>query len=87
MTAAWTLYVIECLDGSLYTGITNDLARRFAMHAAGKGGRYTRSHPPRRLVAQQAFPDRSSASIAEYRVKQLDPAGKRAFCRDNPPQS
>lgn len=87
MTGAWTLYLIECLDGSLYAGITNDLGRRFAMHAAGKGGRYTRSHPPKRVVAQQAFPDRSSASVAEYRLKQLDSAGKRAFCRAHPPES
>ena len=87
MPAAWTLYLIECVDGSLYTGITNDLARRFAMHAAGKGGRYTRSHPPKRILAQQSFPDRASASVAEYRVKQLDLAGKRAFCRDNPPEN
>jgi putative endonuclease len=84
MAEDWTLYLIECLDGSLYTGITNDLERRFALHAAGKGGRYTRAHPPRRIVAQQAFPDRSSATIAEYRLKQLDVAGKRAFCREHP---
>lgn len=84
MAGAWTLYLIECLDGSLYTGITTDLPRRFAMHAAGKGGRYTRSHPPRRIAARLDFPDRSSASVAEYRVKQLDTAGKRDFCRQHP---
>ncbi|MEO8160164.1 MAG: GIY-YIG nuclease family protein [Arenimonas sp.] len=87
MSQAWMLYLIECLDGSLYCGITNDLARRFAMHAAGKGGRYTRSHPPRRIVACRQFPDRSSASIAEYQLKQLDTAGKRAFCHAHPPPS
>jgi putative endonuclease len=85
MASGWFLYLIECLDGSLYCGITNDLERRFAMHAAGKGGRYTRSHPPKRIVACQSFPDRSSASVAEYQLKKLDTTGKRAFCRAHPP--
>jgi putative endonuclease len=81
---AWTLYLLECIDGSLYAGITNDLPRRFDMHAAGKGARYTRSHRPLRIVAHQHFPDRSAASAAEYRLKRLDVAGKRAFCRAHP---
>ena len=84
MGGAWTLYLIECVDGSLYTGITNDLERRYALHAAGKGARYTRAHPPSRIVARKDFPDRSTASIAEYQVKQLDLEGKRAFCRAHP---
>ncbi len=49
------------------------------MHVSGKGARYTRSHPPMRLLATQAFPDRSSALKAEYRVKQLTAADKRAL--------
>lgn len=73
----WYLYIVECKDGSLYTGIAVDPAARFAAHAAGKGARYTRSHQPRRILATFAFPDRSSASKAEYRVKQLSAAGKR----------
>ena len=84
MAEAWTLYLIECADGSLYAGITNDLERRYALHASGKGARYTRSHPPRRIVASKQFPDRSTASVAEYRLKQLDAEGKRAFCRAHP---
>jgi putative endonuclease len=80
----WCLYLLECEDGSLYCGITNDLPRRFAMHCNGKGARYTRSRKPRRIVAAQAHPDRGSALRAEYALKQLDLAGKRAFCRDNP---
>ena len=73
----WFLYLIECLDGSIYTGITNNLAARYAAHAAGKGARYTRSHPPVKLLGSIAFPDRSSASKAEYRVKQLSATEKR----------
>jgi putative endonuclease len=46
----WYVYLIECRDGSVYTGIATDVARRHAEHAAGKGARYTRSHPPLRLL-------------------------------------
>jgi putative endonuclease len=80
----WTLYLLECVDGSLYAGITNDLERRFAKHASGKGAKYTRARKPLRYVARQDFPDRATASAAEYRLKQLDPAGKREFCSRNP---
>lgn len=85
MTRIWYMYVIECIDGSLYTGIAVDVARRYAMHAAGKGARYTRSHPPLRLAAIIEYPDRSEASKAEHLVKQLTTAGKRELCRLHPP--
>jgi len=74
---SWFLYLIECADGSIYTGIARDVAARYAAHASGKGARYTRSHPPARLLASQAYPDRSSALKAEYRVKQLTATEKR----------
>ena len=75
--SGWFLYVIECVDGSLYTGIATDPEARFEVHAAGKGARYTRSHPPLRLVLTEPHPDRSSASKAEYAFKQLTAAQKR----------
>jgi putative endonuclease len=75
---AWFLYLLECRDGSLYTGITVDVAARYAAHASGRGARYTRSHPPRRILLVQPYPDRSSASKAEYAMKQLSAAQKRA---------
>ena len=78
--SCWYVYLIECRDGSLYTGITTDVARRFAQHLAGTGARYTRSHPPLRLLGQCAYPGRSEATIAEYRIKQLTARGKRALC-------
>lgn len=84
MPAPWYLYIIECSDGSLYTGVALDVARRFALHASGKGARYTRSHPPLRLLATAVFPDRGAALRAEYAVKQLDVGGKRAFCLKYP---
>lgn len=78
--SAWYVYLIECRDGSVYTGIAVDVERRYAEHVAGKGARYTRSHPPARLLAQFPHPDRSSALRAEYAIKQLSPSAKRALC-------
>jgi putative endonuclease len=74
----WFVYLIECVDGSLYTGITVDLAARFAAHREGRGGHYTRSHPPLRMLAAETHADRSAASKAEHRIKQLSAAQKRA---------
>ena len=76
----WFVYLLECRDGSLYTGITVDVPRRYAEHVAGTGARYTRSHPPKRLLGHYAYPDRSQASRAEHAIKQLKPAQKRALC-------
>ena len=68
---AWCVYLLECQDGSFYTGITNGLAQRFAAHQLGKGARYTRSHPPKQLIGSLPYENRSQASIAEHRIKQL----------------
>jgi putative endonuclease len=78
---AWFVYLIECTDSSIYTGIAVDVAARFAAHAQGKGARYTRSHPPARLLAAFEVPDRSAALTAEYRIRQLSATEKRALCR------
>lgn len=75
----WYVYLIECSDGSLYTGITVDLAARFAAHRDGRGARSMRMHAPVRMLAAEAHPDRSAASKAEYRIKRLAPAEKRAY--------
>lgn len=75
----WFLYLIECADGSIYTGITVDVQARYVAHVEGKGARYTRSHPPKELLGWDEYPDRSSASKAEYRVKQLSAPQKRAY--------
>ncbi|KWN60073.1 GIY-YIG nuclease family protein [Burkholderia ubonensis] len=74
---SWFLYLIECADGSVYTGITTDVAARFDEHAAGKGARYTRSRKPRAVLASFPLADRSSALRAEYWVKRLSPKQKR----------
>jgi putative endonuclease len=83
---AWFLYLLECSDGSIYTGITNDVVKRYAAHESGKGARYMRSRPPRRLLAVFEFDDRSSASKAEYEIKQLGAQQKRALCEQYFPQ-
>lgn len=74
---SWFVYLIECEDGSIYTGIAIDVAKRYAAHCEGKGAKYTRSHKPKRLLARLATADRSAASRTEYAVKQLSPAQKR----------
>jgi putative endonuclease len=75
----WFLYLIECADGSLYTGIATDVEARFIAHASGKGARYTRSRKPLRVLASFELAGRSEASRAEYRVKQLTAQQKRAL--------
>jgi putative endonuclease len=80
-TVPWFVYLIECKGGSIYTGITIDVEARYMAHATGKGGSYTRSHPPRRLLATIQFGDRSAASKAEFGIKQLPAAAKRELCR------
>ena len=72
----WNLYLIECTDDSLYTGITTDVERRFQEHLSGKGARYTRSHKPLRLVASCPVGSRSEALRAELALKQLPKARK-----------
>jgi putative endonuclease len=76
----WFVYLIECRNGSIYTGIATDVAARYAAHAAGRGARYTRANPPRRLLAAFACADRSGATRAENALKRLDAARKRALC-------
>ncbi|MCE3004283.1 MAG: GIY-YIG nuclease family protein [Xanthomonadaceae bacterium] len=76
----WFVYLIECADGSIYTGIATDVARRYIEHASGRGARYTRARPPRRLLGAFPQPDRSAALRAEYAIRRLPPARKRALC-------
>ena len=79
MKGLWFLYLLECRDGSYYAGITTDVEARFLAHAAGKGARYTRAHPPLRILASRAYTDRSAASRAEWQIKQLPRERKLAW--------
>ncbi len=76
----WFVYVLECLDGSLYTGVSTDVARRFEQHRRGKGARYTRARPPQRLLASFRYDSQSLALRAELRIKRLGPLQKRQLC-------
>lgn len=65
------VYLLRCADGTLYTGFTNDLARRLAAHNAGRGAKYTRGRRPAELVYWESFSNKSSALRREYAIKQL----------------
>ena len=73
----WVVYILECGDNSLYTGITTDLSARFAAHRAGTGAKYTRGRGPLNLVFQEQAQDRSAATRRESEIKALDVAAKR----------
>jgi putative endonuclease len=76
----WQIYIIECRDGSLYTGITIDLEKRLAAHNAGKGAKYTTSRRPVRLVYHEGAANRSEASKRENAIKKLGRNNKLALC-------
>ncbi len=68
---SWFVYILECSDGTLYTGITNDVTRRLQQHNDGKGARYTRIRRPVKLLYCETCTSRSQALIREYAVKSL----------------
>lgn len=78
---SWLVYLVECADGSLYCGVTNDLARRLAAHNAGKGARYTRGRAPVRLRWSEAAATRGDALRRERAVKRMARAAKLALNR------
>ncbi|MBQ9839179.1 MAG: GIY-YIG nuclease family protein [Oscillospiraceae bacterium] len=67
----WHIYIVRCRDGTLYTGITDDLAKRMVAHNAGKGAKYTRGRGPVTLVYSEQAESHSQALRREYRIKQL----------------
>src|SRR5256714_14683325 len=71
LPASWMVYLLRCRDGSLYTGITNDLTRRLALHASGKASAYTRSRRPLALAHQEVLPDLGSAFTRDAAIMRL----------------
>lgn len=65
----WFVYIILCMDGSFYTGCSNDVQKRFFDHKNGKGGRYTRSHKPVKVIYQENLPTHSEALKREREIK------------------
>ncbi len=72
----WTVYMLRCRDGSLYTGATTDLGRRLEQHRNGRGAAYTRGRSPLEVVYQEPATDRGVALRREWSLKQLSRAGK-----------
>ena len=73
----FSLYILRCADGTLYTGIAADVARRIDEHESGpRGAKFLRGKGPLELVFEETAGDRAEASRLEYRVKQLSRAGK-----------
>ena len=70
-TRRYSVYLLECLDGSIYTGITTDVERRFREHQAGKGARYTRAHGAKSILYRECCPNRSLAQMREAELKKL----------------
>jgi len=81
--AQWYCYLLECADGSLYTGITNDLEKRLTAHNDGTASKYTRSRLPAKLVFTEDMPDRAAASRREAQIKRLPRASKIALVGRN----
>lgn len=80
MEKQWVLYILECGDGTLYTGVTDCLERRLAAHRTGKGAKYTRGRGPLRLRYLQRCEDRSHALREEIRIKKLPKTEKLQLC-------
>ena len=76
----WYLYILECRDHTLYTGITNDLPRRLSMHAAGKGAKYTRGRAPLKLSYSERCEDHSAALRRELEIKRMPKSEKLLLC-------
>ena len=68
---AWFVYILRCGDGTLYTGMTDDVQKRLLAHAAGKGAKYTRGRGPLELVYTEQLPDKSAALRREIAIKKL----------------
>lgn len=71
MANSWKLYILRCGDGTLYTGITTDVEKRFTAHASGKGAKYTRGRGPLELMYQEDCGDHSTALKREAEIKKL----------------
>ena len=67
----WSVYMLRCKDGSLYTGSSNDVEKRVANHNAGKGAKYTAARRPVKLVFCEGLLSKEEAMRREYRMKQL----------------
>jgi putative endonuclease len=81
----WYVYMLQCADGTLYTGVTTDIKRRIKEHngegAVGKGAKYTKARRPVRLAYSEPVADRSAAQMREYALRQLTRAEKEELAK------
>jgi len=78
----WYVYILKCSDGTLYTGITNDLEARLKKHNSGKGAKYTRGRTPVEIVHSQQLADKSTALKVECEIKKKTRAQKLSLIAD-----
>jgi predicted GIY-YIG superfamily endonuclease len=76
LAARWWIYILRCIDGKLYTGITTDTSRRLRQHNAGTASKFTRCRRPVRMVYRKSLPTQSAALKHESKVKALTRAAK-----------
>ena len=81
MEKHWYIYILKCGDGTLYTGITDDVPARLRAHRKGKGAKYTRGRGPLELVYQEEAEDHSTAAKREWQIKQLKKQEKLSLCQ------
>jgi putative endonuclease len=78
----WCVYILQAENGSLYTGITNDLKKRLTSHYKGTGAKFFRSSKPKQLMFIEDGHDRSSAAKREYQIKQYSRSSKLGLIKD-----
>ena len=81
MEKYWYVYILKCGDGTLYTGITDDVSARLQAHREGKGAKYTRGRGPLELVYQEESENHSAAAKREWQIKQLKKQEKLLLCQ------
>ena len=79
----WFVYIIQCIDGSLYTGSTNNLEKRFEAHKSGKGAKYTRSHKPKKIVFFKRYGKKTMALRKEREIKNWTRGQKLKFIKQS----
>ncbi len=83
----WIVYILECGDGSFYTGITKELDRRLAEHEDGSGAKFTRGRGPFKVVYKEAQPSMGAALRRELEIKSLRRPAKRVLIRATKPRT
>ena len=77
------IYIVECRDGTYYTGYTNDIKKRIKAHNEGKGAKYTNGRRPVKLLYQESYKTKGEALTREYAIKQLSRLEKKALFNKN----